>query len=328
MREFRKEESESGTRESGVATETKGKENRMEVSPSSGETIVAPVQGCDRPRSIFEGVKGSARNVGGVAPKMPVACVSGVPRDPTHAGAVQRVAPAGGGGSSPRSISNEINQQVLHSKYMFRENTPLKEYLRQRVPALREVHMLRELLTMLKDIIRDNFLFDENNPSMIVGDPPLEAVLGKREVDVSEIRSVVHHQLTLVEVCPGPLAANVLAGGMAMLTGAVSNPRAEGRTITALASAPYEGAFIDFQKIPSGSVVTLEEVRTAGSAPGDRTRIIAAGARGWKRGPAAAGDWSGKRRSASHAGASSTRRTRGTSSYGELWPECGRSIEA
>jgi hypothetical protein len=30
---------------------------------------------------------------------------------------------------------------------------------------------------MLKEIIRDNLLFDESNPSMIVGDTPLEAAL-------------------------------------------------------------------------------------------------------------------------------------------------------
>jgi hypothetical protein len=29
-------------------------------------------------------------------------------------------------------------------------------------------------------IIRDNLLFDENNPTMILGNMPLEAALGKR----------------------------------------------------------------------------------------------------------------------------------------------------
>jgi hypothetical protein len=272
-RELRKEESESGTRGGCVATEMKGKENRADIAPNSGGTVAVPVQGCARPRSIFKGIKGSTKSAAGVAPKMPVACLSGIPRDLAQAGTVQRVAPTGSG-INPRSISNEINQQVLHSKYKFKENAPLKEYLRQRVPAFREVHTLREMLTMLKDIIRDNFLFDENNPSMIDGDPPLEAALGKREVSVNEIRSVVHRQLTLVEVCPGPLAVNVLAGGMAMLTGAVSAPRAEGRTAPGLVSTPNGGAIMDFRRIPSGSIVTLEEVRAAGSAPGERTRII------------------------------------------------------
>jgi hypothetical protein len=204
---------------------------------------------------------------------MPVACVSGVPRELAHEGVVERVAPTGGDSSGPWSIAKEINQQVLHSKYKFRENAPLKEYFRQRIPNFGEVHTLCEVLTMLKDIIRDNLLFDENNPAMIIGDPPLEAALGRKEVDVSDIRSVVHRQLTLVEACPGLLAANVLAGGMAMLTGAAGNPRTEARATMAPASAPT-GRVIDFRGIPSGSIVTVREAGAAGSATGNRARII------------------------------------------------------
>ncbi len=72
----------------------------------------------------------------------------------------------------------------------FKEGAPLMEYLRQRVPNFGEAYTLREVLTMLKEITRDNLLFDESNPSMIVGDAPLEAALGRREVDVNEIRGV------------------------------------------------------------------------------------------------------------------------------------------
>jgi hypothetical protein len=62
---------------------------------------------------------------------------------------VQLIAPTGGGSSSPRStISSEINQQVLHSRYKFKENTPLKEYLWQRVSTFHEEHTLYEILTM------------------------------------------------------------------------------------------------------------------------------------------------------------------------------------
>jgi hypothetical protein len=120
---------------------------------------------------------------------------------------------------------HEINQQILNSKYKFKEGAPLKEYLRQRVPNFGEAYTLREVLTMLKKIIRDNLLFDENNPSMIVGDAPLEAALGRREMDVNEIRGVVQRQLTLVEAGPGPLAECMLAESLAMVRGTSSNPR-------------------------------------------------------------------------------------------------------
>jgi hypothetical protein len=78
---------------------------------------------------------------------------------------------------------------------------------------------------MLKEIIRDNLLFDKSNPSMIVRDAPLEAALGRREVDVNKIRGVVQRQLLLVEAGPGPLAESMLAESLAMLRGASSNPR-------------------------------------------------------------------------------------------------------
>ena len=86
-----------------------------------------------------------------------------------------RVTPSGNGGGTPQETLHEINQQYLRSKYKFKEGAPLKECLRQRVLNLGETCTLWEVLTWLKEIIRDNFLFDENNPSMIVGDAPLEA---------------------------------------------------------------------------------------------------------------------------------------------------------
>ncbi len=91
---------------------------------------------------------------------------------------------------SSRGILHEINQQYLRLKYTFKEGAPLKEYLRQRVPNLGDTCTLWEVLTWLKEIIRDNLLFDESNPAMIVGDAPLEATLRKKRVHVNEILGV------------------------------------------------------------------------------------------------------------------------------------------
>jgi len=90
-----------------------------------------------------------------------VACVTGVPRGPVSTGELVRVTPSGNDGGSSRGILYEINQQYLRSKYKFKEGAPLKEYLRQRVPNLGETCTLWEVLTWLKEIIRDNLLFDE-----------------------------------------------------------------------------------------------------------------------------------------------------------------------
>ncbi len=102
---------------------------------------------------------------------------------------------------------------------------------------------------------------------MIVGDAPLEAALGRKEVDVNEIRGVVQRQLTLVEAGPGPLAEGMLAGSLAMVRGAPSNPRPETRAVAAPANIPT-GRVVDFPRLPSGSVVTI------GPAAGDSSRVI------------------------------------------------------
>ncbi len=70
--------------------------------------------------------------------------------------------------------------------------------------TFREPCTLTEVLTWLKEIIRDNLLFDERNPSMIVGDAALEAALKRKRVHVNDIRSVVVHQLAMVEERQGP----------------------------------------------------------------------------------------------------------------------------
>jgi hypothetical protein len=161
------------------------------------------------------------------------------PREPARTGVtVERVNPTGSSSEGPRGIMHDINQQILRSKYKFKEGAPLKEYLQQRVPNLRDTCTLWEVLTMLKEIIRDSLIFDESNPSMIVGDAPLEVALGKKEVHVNEIWGVVQRQLILVETGPRPLVESMLAGSLAMERGAIGNSRPETRTVAAPANVP------------------------------------------------------------------------------------------
>jgi hypothetical protein len=105
-----------------------------------------------------------------------------------------------------------LNHHILHSFYEFREGSPLQEYLRQRVSIFQGRHTLYVILTTLKIIIRDNLLFDENNPAMILGDPPLEAALGKREVYVREIQDIIYQQLVLTAPSWWLLSSGALAG--------------------------------------------------------------------------------------------------------------------
>ena len=143
----------------------------------------------------------------------PVACVTGVPREPVSGREVAQVTRPRG--RTPPETLEQVNQQYLKSKYKFKEEAPLKEYLQQRVVGFREPCTLVEVLTWLKEIIRDNLLFDERNPAMIVGDAPLEVALRNKKVHVNDIRSVVMQQLTMVEARQGPWNQALLLRGMA-----------------------------------------------------------------------------------------------------------------
>jgi hypothetical protein len=110
-----------------------------------------------------------------------------------------------------------------------------------------------EVLTWLKDIIRDNLLFDERNPAMIVRDASLEAALRKKKVHMNNIRSVVIQQLTMVEARQGPWNPAMLIGGMTRLERAPISPHPEVHAATTPASA--QGArVISLTEVSTGSV--------------------------------------------------------------------------
>jgi hypothetical protein len=155
---------------------------------------------------------------------------------------------------TPQETLEQVNQQYLKLKYKFKEGAPLKEYLQQRIPNFREPCTLVEVLTWLKEIIRDNLLFDERNPAMIVGDAPLEAALRKKKVHVNNIRSVVIQQLTMVEARQGPWNPAMLIGGMTRLERAPIGPRPEVQAVTTSASAP-RARVISLMEVPAGSVI-------------------------------------------------------------------------
>ncbi len=195
-------------------------ETTPEKKPEEGDTQQAP-----------GGAQGGARGPTKEDTLAPVACVTGVPRGPANGGEVARITRPGG--RTPPETLEQVNQQYLKSKYKFKEGAPLKEYLQQRISSFREPCTLVEVLTWLKDIIRDNLLFDERNPAMIVGDASLEAALRKKKVHVNNIRSVVIQQLTMVEARQGPWNPAMLIGGMTRLGRVPVNPRPEVQAATA-----------------------------------------------------------------------------------------------
>jgi hypothetical protein len=225
-------------KEKAQSQEAQGKENRSAAASGPERAAATPVtEGGETQRAPGEAQKG-AENPKREDAQAPEACVTGVPRGPTSAGELARVAPPRSSDRTPSETLQEINQQYLKSKYKFKEGAPLKEYLWQRAPAFREICTLWEVLTWLKEIIRDNLLFDENNPSMIVGDASLEAALRKKRVHVNDIRNVVQQQLTMVEARQGPLSAAMLAGGTMHLGRVPVIPHPEARVAATTTSTP------------------------------------------------------------------------------------------
>jgi hypothetical protein len=171
--------------------------------------------------------------------------------EPTNGGEVARITRPGG--RTPPETLEQVNQQYLKSKYKFKEGAPLKEYLQQRTPDFREPCTLVEVLTWLKYIIRDNLLFDERNPAMIIGDAPLEVALRKKKVHVNNIRSVVIQQLTMVEARQGPWNPAMLIGGMTRLERMPTSSRPEAQAATTPTST--QGArVISLTEVLAGSV--------------------------------------------------------------------------
>jgi hypothetical protein len=200
------------------------------------------------PGGALEGARGSKKE----ETSAPVACVAGVPREPASGGEVARITRPGG--RTPPETLEQVNQQYLKSKYKFKEGVPLKEYLQQRISSFREPCTLVEVLTWLKEIIRDNLLFDERNPAMIVGDAPLEAALRNKKVHVNDIRSVVIQQLTMVEARQGPWNPAMLMRGMTRLESMPTHSRPEVQAAATPAGAPRARA-LSLMTMPAGTVV-------------------------------------------------------------------------
>jgi hypothetical protein len=84
---------------------------------------------------------------------------------------------------------------ILHSYYTFKLDAPLRTYIKKKQRSLKPRYTLCEILTILKDIIRDEEMFDMRNPAMIICDQELENALNMKALHVTEIRELVYSQL-------------------------------------------------------------------------------------------------------------------------------------
>ena len=64
-----------------------------------------------------------------------------------------------------------INKNIINSMFKFKPFSKLKEFIAERTKVRKTYYTLAEILTILKNIIRSERMFDSRNPSMILCSP-------------------------------------------------------------------------------------------------------------------------------------------------------------
>lgn len=102
----------------------------------------------------------------------------------------------------------ELNRNLLQSQFKFKPLSKLKNYVEQKTGNRSKcLYTLAEVLTILKDAIRGEGLYDNNNASVILCSDELEEALNMRALHVTEIRDLVLAQLTRIPGEPQPQPA-------------------------------------------------------------------------------------------------------------------------
>lgn len=96
--------------------------------------------------------------------------------------------------TSPR----DLNVNLLNALFRFKPQSKLKSYLTSKTGVGKTYYTLGEVLTILKNIIRGEGQFDENNPSIILCSSELEEALNMRALHVTEIRDLILSHLIKV----------------------------------------------------------------------------------------------------------------------------------
>jgi len=92
----------------------------------------------------------------------------------------------------------ELNKNLLNTLFKFNPLSKLKRFLVNKTGVEKTYYSLAEILTILKNIIRGEGMFDHANPSVIICSTDLERALNMKALHVTEIRDLVLSQITKV----------------------------------------------------------------------------------------------------------------------------------
>ena len=100
--------------------------------------------------------------------------------------------------TSPVVTPVELNKNLLNTLFKFNPLSKLKCFLVSKTGVEKTYYSLAEILTILKNIIKGEGMFDHTNPSVIICSPELERALNMKALHVTEIRNLVLSQITKV----------------------------------------------------------------------------------------------------------------------------------
>ena len=89
------------------------------------------------------------------------------------------------------------NRTLLNLIFKFKRGAPLQKLLHTKTGSRKDFYSLAEILTILKDMIALERMFDERNPTVILCSKELEMALNQRAFHVTEVRDLVLDQLEL-----------------------------------------------------------------------------------------------------------------------------------
>lgn len=95
---------------------------------------------------------------------------------------------------SQQAIRNH-NKKMLNNYYIFQPSAPLVNFLQQKIPKLSTIYTLQGLVNILKKIIKDELMYDQQNPSIIFCSPLLEKSFNMKAFHINELPELVIKQL-------------------------------------------------------------------------------------------------------------------------------------
>ena len=94
------------------------------------------------------------------------------------------------GNSTAQNPQDEINK-LLNTTFKFKTHSKLKDIITNKSKTEKIFYSFIEILSILKEVIRDERLYDQTNPAIIICSPKLEDALDMRALHVKQINQVV-----------------------------------------------------------------------------------------------------------------------------------------